>query len=264
MPIRTAMLDRGNFVRSPDFPADAGFAAYLRGIDNLLARWQQAYDAWQQSPFVPRRLEQKQQLDAELDQYVAEYAGLYAISCVEQDPRFLTLGAFFSRHRPIRSPFSVLHCETRLPLHTVARFTDDHSLHEINSALGEVTPLRWWQDGPSGHPYYLFGECVWELKASELAASDKGLEILFLETSEKDRQRRDRLQSAVRGAVATAECVLIPEPVRAAVYRRDRGKCVRCGNRQGLDFEFIVPPSKGGTSVVENVQLLCTRCATRS
>ena len=264
MPIRTGSLDRGNFVRNPEFTADAGFAAYLRGIDSLLAMWQQAYDAWQESPFVPQRLELKQQLNAELDEYIAAFGSRYTITCVEQDPRFLTLANFFARSRPIRGPFAILHCDARLPLHTVASFADAVALDAVNAALSEDTPLRWWQDGPLGHPYYLFGEHLWELKPSELGASDKGLEILFLDMAERERQRCDRLRSGILSSVATADCALIPAPVRTTVFRRDRGKCARCGGRQGLDFEFIIPPSKGGTASVKNIHLLCTRCATRS
>lgn len=53
---------------------------------------------------------------------------------------------------------------------------------------------------------------------------------------------------------------LIPTAVKLAVWKRDGGKCVRCGSGDNLHFDHVVPYSKGGSSlVVENVQLLCAR-----
>jgi hypothetical protein len=52
----------------------------------------------------------------------------------------------------------------------------------------------------------------------------------------------------------------IPEEVRFAVWRRDRGKCVKCGSNEKLEFDHIIPVSKGGSSTERNVQLLCERC----
>ena len=53
---------------------------------------------------------------------------------------------------------------------------------------------------------------------------------------------------------------VIPSQVKIAVWKRDRGECVRCGSPDNLHFDHVVPFSKGGTSLVaENVQLLCAR-----
>jgi len=53
---------------------------------------------------------------------------------------------------------------------------------------------------------------------------------------------------------------LIPTAVKLAVWRRDRGQCVKCGARDELHFDHILPYSRGGTSVTaDNVQLLCAR-----
>lgn len=53
---------------------------------------------------------------------------------------------------------------------------------------------------------------------------------------------------------------IIPKAVKLAVWQRDSGKCVICGEETELHFDHILPYSKGGTSIVaENVQLLCAR-----
>jgi hypothetical protein len=53
---------------------------------------------------------------------------------------------------------------------------------------------------------------------------------------------------------------MIPPKVKLEVWKRDKGKCVICGNNDNLHFDHIIPFSKGGSSlVVENIQLLCAR-----
>lgn len=52
----------------------------------------------------------------------------------------------------------------------------------------------------------------------------------------------------------------IPQDVRIAVWQRDQGKCVQCGARDYLEYDHIIPYSKGGATTVNNMQLLCRRC----
>jgi 5-methylcytosine-specific restriction endonuclease McrA len=52
----------------------------------------------------------------------------------------------------------------------------------------------------------------------------------------------------------------IPQEVKIAVWQRDQGRCVQCGDNSYLEFDHIIPFSKGGASTVGNVQLLCRRC----
>lgn len=55
----------------------------------------------------------------------------------------------------------------------------------------------------------------------------------------------------------------IPEQVRREVWRRDQGRCARCGCRERLEFDHIVPVSKGGGNTARNVELLCESCNRR-
>jgi hypothetical protein len=52
----------------------------------------------------------------------------------------------------------------------------------------------------------------------------------------------------------------IPEKVRSEVWRRDGGKCVDCGSRERLEFDHIIPVSKGGSNTVRNLEIRCESC----
>jgi hypothetical protein len=55
----------------------------------------------------------------------------------------------------------------------------------------------------------------------------------------------------------------IPERVRHEVWRRDRGTCVECGSRGRLEFDHIIPVSRGGSNSVRNIELRCEPCNRR-
>jgi len=53
---------------------------------------------------------------------------------------------------------------------------------------------------------------------------------------------------------------VIPTAVKVEVWKRDKGRCVKCGRTDNLHFDHVLPYSKGGSSLVaQNVQLLCAR-----
>ncbi len=52
----------------------------------------------------------------------------------------------------------------------------------------------------------------------------------------------------------------IPQAVKAAVWQRDGGACAQCHAREYLEFDHVIPHSRGGASSLNNLQLLCRRC----
>jgi hypothetical protein len=60
--------------------------------------------------------------------------------------------------------------------------------------------------------------------------------------------------------VPSARRARIPESVQRFVWQRDEGKCVKCGSREQLEFDHIIPVSKGGSNTARNIQLMCEPC----
>jgi hypothetical protein len=52
----------------------------------------------------------------------------------------------------------------------------------------------------------------------------------------------------------------VPTAVRRAVWARDNGRCVQCGSRERLEYDHIIPISKGGSNTERNIELLCEAC----
>jgi hypothetical protein len=48
--------------------------------------------------------------------------------------------------------------------------------------------------------------------------------------------------------------------VRMHVWWRDQGRCVQCGEREGVWFDYIIPASEGGGNTERNIRLMCDRC----
>jgi len=52
----------------------------------------------------------------------------------------------------------------------------------------------------------------------------------------------------------------IPKAVQTEVWRRDKGQCVECGSKKNIEYDHIIPWSKGGGNTARNIQLLCQNC----
>lgn len=66
-----------------------------------------------------------------------------------------------------------------------------------------------------------------------------------------------------QSVVPTVRRESIPERVRHEVWRRDKGRCVDCGGRERLEFDHIIPVSRGGSNTARNIELRCVVCNRR-
>ena len=89
------------------------------------------------------------------------------------------------------------------------------------------------------------------------------IRLLVLEDFDKERKYFEKLKTKFDenpNTISTYERPRIPENVRIEVWRRDSGKCARCGSREKLEYDHIVPISKGGSNTARNIELLCEKC----
>jgi 5-methylcytosine-specific restriction endonuclease McrA len=95
---------------------------------------------------------------------------------------------------------------------------------------------------------------------------DDGLtarDVLALVT-ERHQRAQKRLARAHAALAGTPEDERrrepIPRDVRRAVWERDGGACVQCGERFELQFDHVIPLALGGANTFENLQVLCGDC----
>jgi 5-methylcytosine-specific restriction endonuclease McrA len=50
------------------------------------------------------------------------------------------------------------------------------------------------------------------------------------------------------------------KPTRNLIYKRDDHTCTYCGAKEGLTIDHIIPSSRGGLDIWENLTTACKRC----
>ncbi|MCP1412933.1 HNH endonuclease [Paenarthrobacter sp. A20] len=124
---------------------------------------------------------------------------------------------------------------------------------EYPIALTTIGERRYWQ---FENGFY------WEnegLRSAEIRA-------LLVMKNQRRQQQIDRAQATVAmGSTPQAAAVrrAIPDDAKQYVWARDEGRCRSCGSTGELQFDHIIPVSMGGSSNVENLQVLCGPCNRR-
>jgi len=106
---------------------------------------------------------------------------------------------------------------------------------------------------------WVFNGFVYEINGHY---SDEEARLLILEDFDKERRKFEKLKAKFDNASpgeTKYERRRIPENVRIEVWRRDGGKCARCGSREKLEYDHIIPISKGGSNTARNIELLCEK-----
>lgn len=120
--------------------------------------------------------------------------------------------------------------------------------HEQPMAVMSADGKEWWW----------FRDCFyWEDEG--LTAHD--VMALVLDRERRRQRKLDRAHAALRQeASPVPRRELIPVEVRKAVFDRDGGRCVQCGSNFDIQYDHIIPFAMGGSSTLQNLQILCAGC----
>lgn len=105
--------------------------------------------------------------------------------------------------------------------------------------------------------YYLYNNIIYLCTGNDTEEQRK---LLIMDLYDSDRRKFERLKNKFSNSNKTIERKKIPENVRVEVWRRDQGRCVQCGSREKLEYDHIIPVSKGGSNTARNIELLCEEC----
>ena len=95
----------------------------------------------------------------------------------------------------------------------------------------------------------------------EMSEEQRALLVRKAREDEVDKFERLRARFASHESTVTEYLrEAVSESVRIEVWRRDGGKCVKCGSRCNLEYDHIIPVSKGGSNTARNIELLCEAC----
>lgn len=85
---------------------------------------------------------------------------------------------------------------------------------------------------------------------------------LLVTRQERQQQRIKRAEAMVAmGATSRPQMRgAIPDDVKQLVWKRDGGRCRKCGSASELQYDHVIPLSLGGASTVDNLQILCGPC----
>jgi HNH endonuclease len=123
-----------------------------------------------------------------------------------------------------------------------------------------VTPVNLGRISSTGQLWWYRDRFYWD----DEGHTDEDVEALILHRERRKQSTLDRARAELRderhpgGRKQSRES--IPESVRHEVWRRADGRCVDCGSRERLEFDHIIPVSKGGSNTARNLELRCESC----
>ena len=103
---------------------------------------------------------------------------------------------------------------------------------------------------------FIFRNCLYDVTSNRACTDDQIRKLVVAANSFYENALND-LEDQCIGEKPRDR---ISEGIRHEVWRRDEGKCCRCGSRDRLEFDHIVPISKGGSNTARNIELLCEKC----
>ena len=99
-----------------------------------------------------------------------------------------------------------------------------------------------------------------ESELDEVVLRIKSLHFQDDEALKRLREQVANFEAIERNLAAHPVREAIPDDVKLLVWTRDGGACIKCGSTVELQFDHIIPLSRGGGDQAENIQLLCRSC----
>ena len=127
------------------------------------------------------------------------------------------------------------------------RFAKSHNVEIDENAAGKIARTA------DGTPLDVFNR-LRHVRDYAHAKGDGKITVEVAETALK------MLSSSDEPEDTRANRDAIPSEIRREVWRRDEGKCVKCGSRNNLEYDHIIPVSRGGSNTARNIELLCEAC----
>lgn len=110
-------------------------------------------------------------------------------------------------------------------------------------------------------------ELLLQISDKKLESEKRQIRHELLEKERKRKLQREVLNELIdEGAIynlATnnnGKRESVPQEVMDKVWNRDGGKCAFCGSQESIEFDHIIPFSKGGANTYRNLQILCKDC----
>ncbi len=123
----------------------------------------------------------------------------------------------------------------------------------------ELSPI--YADYKTNRIMFFFYNGVWFASDVVMDKNDAKSLVDASELYESEKLKKDIERAKTRLDTNTQPArVSIPEDVQIFVWNRDHGKCVNCKSNEKLEFDHIIPISKGGSNTARNLQLLCEKC----
>jgi 5-methylcytosine-specific restriction endonuclease McrA len=110
--------------------------------------------------------------------------------------------------------------------------------------------------------YWRFAD-RWHTDDEGLAQADVHALLVTRAMRQEDRVNRARTIASQGRLPAPSPRGAVPDDVKMLVWNRDAGQCRGCGDTSELQFDHIIPVSRGGAAVPENLQILCGPCNRR-
>jgi len=162
-------------------------------------------------------------------------------------------------HKPSQVSFSSYHNVFKL------RQTQENEPQLVKGKITIFDKKELTQDIPHKAVFYVYKTNLYIFEAYDIHTPEEQ-RLLIKEHYFKQEKKFNKLQKEIQLFEKLESSDLpqsrepIPENVRFFVWRRDGGKCVKCGGKENLEFDHIIPISKGGSSTERNIQLLCEKC----